>query len=43
MKSVLLGICLMVVVSIGAWLVMDTQATTAGEAFSSPNNSVRLD
>jgi len=33
----------MAVVSVGAWLVMDTQVTTSGEAFSSPNNSVRLD
>ena len=43
MKSVLLGIGLMVVVSVGAWLVMDMQVTTAGDAFTSPNNSVRLD
>lgn len=43
MKSVLLGICLMVVVSVGAWAVMGTQATTSGEAFVSKNNSVRLD
>ncbi len=43
MKSVLLGIGLMIVVSVGAWLVMDMQATTAGESHTSSNNSVRLD
>lgn len=43
MKSVLLGIGLMIVVSAGAWLVMDNQATSSGEAFVSANNSVRLD
>lgn len=43
MKSVMLGIGLMIIVSIGAWLVTDMQATTAGDAHTSPNNSVRLD
>lgn len=43
MKSVLLGICLMIVVSCSAWLVMDSQAKSSGEAFTSSSNSVRLD
>ncbi len=43
MKSVLTGICLMVIVSGLAWIVMGSQATTSSEAFVSSNNSVRLD
>lgn len=43
MKAVFLGIALMVVVSGIAWIVMESQATTSGEAFVSSNNSVRLD
>lgn len=43
MKSVLMGIGLMVFVSVIAWIVTGTQETTTGEAYVSSNNSVRLD
>jgi len=43
MKSVLFGLAAMVVISVVAWAVMGTQATTSGEQFTSENNSVRLD
>ena len=42
MKSVLMGIGLMIVVSGVAWVVTGTQETSSGEAFVSSNNSVRL-
>ena len=42
MKSVLMGICLMVAVSAVAWIVTGTQETSSGEAFVSSSNSVRL-
>jgi len=41
MKSVLIGIVLMIAISVVAWQVLDWQATTSADAFrSSP--SVRL-
>lgn len=43
MKSFLLGVCLMVGISIAAWGVLGTQATSSGDAFVSPNATVRLD
>tara|TARA_R110002126_G_scaffold291729_1_gene456073 strand:- start:56722 stop:56856 length:135 start_codon:yes stop_codon:yes gene_type:complete len=43
MKSVLLGIGLMVVVSVIAWGVLGTQRQSSGDAFVSSNHSVRLD
>lgn len=43
MKSVLLGIGLMVVVSVIAWGVLGTQRQSSGDAFVSNNHSVRLD
>lgn len=42
MKSVLMGIGLMIVVSGVAWIVTDTQKVSSGEAYVSSNNSVRL-
>ncbi|MEP1209922.1 MAG: hypothetical protein ABJM29_21550 [Rhizobiaceae bacterium] len=42
MKSVLMGIGLMIVVSGIAWFVTGTQEISSGEAFVSSNNSVRL-
>lgn len=42
MKSVLMGIGLMIVVSGIAWIVTGTLETSTGEAFVSSNNSVRL-
>ena len=43
MKSVLSGICLMVVVAGLAWVILGTQSVTSGESFLSSNDSVRLD
>ena len=43
MKSVVLGIAAMLIISAASWLVMGTQTTTSGDAFVSQNNSVRLD
>ncbi len=43
MKSVLLGLSLMAIVSTIAWAIVGTQTQTSGEAFVSQNNSVRLD
>lgn len=43
MKSVLLGIALMIAVSVVAWAVMGTLDHSSQSVFSSPNNSVRLD
>ena len=43
MKAVLYGLGLMVITSVVAWAVTDTQATSSGEAFVSEHNSVRLD
>ena len=43
MKSVLLGLCLMAIVSTLAWVIVGTQVKSSGEAFVSQNNSVRLD
>lgn len=43
MKSVILGIAAMVIISAVSWIVMGTQSTSSGEAFVSQNNSVRLD
>jgi len=43
MKSVLLGIGLMVVVSVIAWGILGTQKESTGQAFVSSNHSVRLD
>ena len=43
MKSVLTGVCLTVLVSGVAWLVLESQMTTSGEAQVSSKNSVRLD
>lgn len=43
MKSVLLGIGLMLVVSVIAWGVLGTQRQSSGDAFVSSNHSVRLD
>ena len=43
MKSVLYGLVAMVVISVAAWAIMGTTATTSSEKFVSQNNSVRLD
>jgi len=43
MKSVILGIAAMIIISAISWVVMGTQSTTSGEAFVSQNDSVRLD
>ncbi|MDF1776847.1 MAG: hypothetical protein P1V13_12500 [Rhizobiaceae bacterium] len=43
MKSVLLGVGLMVVVSVIAWGILGTQRQSSGDAFVSSNHSVRLD
>lgn len=43
MKAVGLGIAAMVVISAISWVVLETQITTADEAYTSQNNSVRLD
>ncbi len=43
MKSVLLGIGLMILVSIVAWLVLGADQETSAQANVSPNNTVRLD
>jgi len=42
MKSVILGIAAMVIISAVSWVVFGTQATSSGDAFVS-QNSVRLD
>jgi len=42
MKSVLFGICAMVIVSAIAWAVMGSLSESSGDAFVSKNNSVRL-
>ncbi len=41
MKSVLTGIALMIVISVAAWGVAQTQRTSSADAFSVPE-SVRL-
>jgi hypothetical protein len=41
MKSVLTGIALMIVISVAAWGVAQTQSTSSADAFSS-SDSVRL-
>ncbi len=43
MKSVLIGIAAMIVISAIAWGVAQTQTTSSADAFSSSNQSVRLD
>ena len=43
MKSVLIGIAMMIVISTIAWGVAQTQETLSADAFSSANQSVRLD
>lgn len=43
MKSVILGIALMIAISVVAWAVMGPQKLTSESAYSSSNNSVRLD
>ena len=43
MKSVLYGLAAMVVISLIAWAVLDSQSSTSAENFVSQNDSVRLD
>lgn len=43
MKSVLTGIAMMIVISAIAWGVAETQVTSSADAYSSSNQSVRLD
>jgi len=43
MKSVLIGIAAMIVISAIAWGVTQTQKTSSADAYSSSNQSVRLD
>lgn len=43
MKSVLIGIAAMVLISAGAWLVTESVATSSADKYVSQNNSVRLD
>lgn len=43
MKSIVLGIAAMIVISAISWVVMGTLSTNSDEAFVSQNNSVRLD
>lgn len=43
MKSIVLGIGLMIAASIIAWAVLGTQQQDTGQALVSDNNSVRLD
>ena len=43
MKSVVVGIAAMIIISLGAWIVLGSFSQTSGDAFVSENNSVRLD
>lgn len=43
MKAFLAGIVVMVVVSVGAWAVLDQLDYAASDVFSSEQGSVRLD
>ena len=43
MKSIVLGVAAMIIISAAAAMIMGTQATTSGNEFASQNNSVRLD
>jgi len=43
MKAVVLGIAAMIAISVVAWAVLGTQVTATDEAYTSPNNTVRLD
>lgn len=43
MKSVLVGIAMMIVISAIAWGATQTLVTSSADAYSSSNQSVRLD
>ncbi len=43
MNSVYMGIGLMIVVAVCAWLITDTQIETTGEMLASKNGTIRLD
>ena len=43
MRSVVMGTAAMVVISLVAWIVLDTQSTTSADHLSGEKESVRLD